>query len=109
VSCTRCSGIGWVCEEHPDKPIEHRIASDIFCSYAGAPCPDCNPAEPPRLPEGWQSIAKVAPFPLPANCPLCGARVAPAGITAGLTYKFTCSRHGLLILTPDGLIRRHPS
>jgi hypothetical protein len=39
----RCAGIGWVCENHPDrpwaKPGEYSQACD--CG-AGAPCPACN-------------------------------------------------------------------
>lgn len=37
MTCTRCAGTGWVCEDHPDKPMEHDS-----CGGAGAPCPMCN-------------------------------------------------------------------
>jgi hypothetical protein len=33
-ACTRCAGTGWVCEAHPDKPMEHD-----GCTGAGEPCP----------------------------------------------------------------------
>jgi hypothetical protein len=50
-TCTRCAGTGWVCEAHPDKPMEHD-----GCGAAGDPCPWCNRADaehPPRLPPGF--------------------------------------------------------
>jgi hypothetical protein len=37
MTCTRCQGSRWVCEEHPDQPMEHD-----GCKRAGMPCPDCN-------------------------------------------------------------------
>jgi hypothetical protein len=107
-------GIGWVCEEHTDQPVEHRIASDIFCSYAGLPCPDCNcnVGELPRRPDGWKSIARVGnveAFPVPLNCPLCGERTTFVDVLDGPTYIFTCMIHGRLILPPDGRVRQQPS
>ncbi len=47
--------IGWVCENHPDRPWQGPRACP--CGAAGAPCPDCNTTddtsegiEEPRLP-----------------------------------------------------------
>ena len=36
MKCERCQDTGWVCEEHPDKPLNHD-----GCQGAGEPC-DCN-------------------------------------------------------------------
>lgn len=51
--CKRCDDLGWVCENHTERPwrdggSDREDASD--CG-AGAPCPECN-SEPgvfPRL------------------------------------------------------------
>lgn len=53
--CQICFGSGWVCEEHPDKPMEHikdrspfykLFLGDARCDGAGMPC-KCNKANPP--------------------------------------------------------------
>jgi Ni,Fe-hydrogenase I small subunit len=36
--CSKCGGSQWLCERHPDKPMDH----DEFCEGAGIPCTDCN-------------------------------------------------------------------
>jgi hypothetical protein len=36
--CPICSGMGFVCEDHRDKPFEHD-----GCNGAGSPCKGCNP------------------------------------------------------------------
>lgn len=38
--CTRCHGVAWVCEEHPDKPMFHD-----GCGGAGMPCPQSDHPE----------------------------------------------------------------
>jgi hypothetical protein len=51
MSCPRCGGIGWVCEQHPDRPMFHDN-----CPGPGEPC-SCNPPigdEPPKLPPGFK-------------------------------------------------------
>jgi hypothetical protein len=54
VRCRRCFGEGWICEEHEDQPGNHG-----GCKAAGEPCPLCNAGNPPRLPDGWVSFARV--------------------------------------------------
>jgi len=34
--CPCCDRTGWVCEEHPEKPMFHD-----GCKGAGKPCADC--------------------------------------------------------------------
>ena len=51
--CTRCDDIGWVCENHTDKP--RRDGPGGCTCGAGAPCPARNVANadnPPRDPAG---------------------------------------------------------
>jgi len=55
--CTRCDDIGWVCENHTDKPW-HMGAGGCMCG-AGAPCPACNVANadnPPRDPSDFVRV-----------------------------------------------------
>jgi hypothetical protein len=41
-NCAICRGIGWVCENHPDKPYD-----ELGCACGeGIPC-DCNDSTPP--------------------------------------------------------------
>jgi hypothetical protein len=53
MSCPRCAGIGWVCEEHPDQPMRHE-----GCRGAGDPCPVCNALasrdQPPNVPRDFK-------------------------------------------------------
>jgi hypothetical protein len=51
-ACRRCDDSRWVCENHPDRPWQWERACS--CGGAGAPCPDCNAADPPRLPAGFK-------------------------------------------------------
>ncbi|MGK7059224.1 hypothetical protein AB4853_22425 [Bradyrhizobium sp. 1050_B9_N1_2] len=54
-TCTKCDDLGWVGENHPDRPWDGRRA--CTCGGAGAPCPACNAAgegEVPRMPEGFR-------------------------------------------------------
>jgi hypothetical protein len=43
--CPCCRDTRWVCEEHPDKPMDHD-----GCEGAGKPCPDCNPSSRGKVP-----------------------------------------------------------
>jgi hypothetical protein len=52
--CPRCAGERWICEQHPDRPWPHDD-----CAGPGEPCPVCNTSEPPEMPEGFISLAKV--------------------------------------------------
>ena len=45
MTCARCQDIRWICEEHPDKPMEHD-----GCKGSGMPCPDCNPSSRGKVP-----------------------------------------------------------
>ena len=57
MTCTRCNDTGWVCEEHPDKPMDHD-----GCLGAGEPCPDYNPssrAKVPKLPPDFEIDRKA--------------------------------------------------
>jgi len=52
MACNRCKDVGWVCENHLDKPWDRDLPEGCECG-AGAPCPDCNPlskAECQQLP-----------------------------------------------------------
>jgi hypothetical protein len=42
--CPRCSGLGWVCENHLDRPWAEpgKYSNSCDCG-AGASCPRCNP------------------------------------------------------------------
>jgi hypothetical protein len=44
---------GWICEQQPEQgwPCDD-------CGGRGAPCPRCNTDDPPRMPQGWQSLVK---------------------------------------------------
>jgi hypothetical protein len=55
--CTRCEDLGWVCENHLDKPW--REGEGGCTCGAGAPCPACNVANadnPPRDPSGFERV-----------------------------------------------------
>lgn len=60
--CKRCSGQGWVCEDHDDRvwygvmPDGHERCCPVS---AGKPCPDCNPCDrdnPPRMQPGFKTV-----------------------------------------------------
>ncbi len=44
-SCPICSGIGWVCENHPDRAWDQELG--CICG-AGMPC-KCNEVEQPDI------------------------------------------------------------
>lgn len=102
--CPTCHGLRWTCEDHPELPQNHD-----GCGGAGVPCPRCNVEEPPRLPGGWTSVARVAEAPgFAINCPECGAATDYMRTDTGPTYIYRCLRHGLLVLPPDGIVRPMP-
>jgi hypothetical protein len=44
IRCPRCAGSGWVCEAHPELPMDHLLEeSTEKCGGAGMPCeePGC--------------------------------------------------------------------
>jgi hypothetical protein len=58
--CSVCTGHGWVCENHPDKPWYGLMPDDFVkcCCGAGQPCAACNPCDydnPPKK-TGMQSV-----------------------------------------------------
>lgn len=52
-TCQRCQGEMWVCENHMDRPWNDKPGG-CMCG-AGAPCPDCNRDDPPKLPPGTKT------------------------------------------------------
>lgn len=52
MQCKICKDVGWVCEEHQNNPMEHRLlyvkgkGFNKECSGAGMPC-KCNKENPP--------------------------------------------------------------
>jgi hypothetical protein len=55
--CARCEDIGWVCENHNDKPW--RDGPGGCTCGAGAPCPSCNVSNadnPPRDPSDFERV-----------------------------------------------------
>ena len=63
------------------------------------------------MPDGWVSVVKVdegEPFPVPTNCPYCGAPLVWVRTDDGPVYVFSCSRHGRLILGTDGRMKQQP-
>lgn len=47
--CPKCNDSGWVCENHPSEPMEHKVWKFVFqkeCTGAGMPC-TCNTYNPP--------------------------------------------------------------
>ncbi|WP_342733743.1 hypothetical protein [Bradyrhizobium sp. B117] len=56
MTCARCDGTHWVCENHPERPWEGPKACG--CGGAGKLCPVCNrvgPDELPLLPNGFET------------------------------------------------------
>lgn len=58
--CTNCNDMGWVCENHTDKPWSGCTPPDmVSCGCgAGQPCHVCNPSDydnPPKDPPGWRT------------------------------------------------------
>jgi len=45
--CMNCDSLGWVCENHTDRPWGDggSTRSDACACGAGAPCPVCNPCD----------------------------------------------------------------
>src|SRR5262245_48749271 len=54
MTCERCRGERWICEQHPWKPFPHDA-----CSGPGEPCPECQGEGRPELPDDWVSIAST--------------------------------------------------
>jgi hypothetical protein len=59
-NCPVCLGIGWVCENHPDKPWDDEIG--CTCG-AGTPC-SCNSAEGHEEPDITQVIIDESEKPI---------------------------------------------
>jgi hypothetical protein len=41
-NCPLCTGVGWVCEDHPDQHMDHLLPDGTECGGAGDKC-FCNP------------------------------------------------------------------
>src|SRR5262245_9650551 len=53
-SCERCDRTGLVCEVHDDRPWDSGASErPCKCRAPGMPCPDCNAADPPKMPPGF--------------------------------------------------------
>jgi hypothetical protein len=55
IICIHCQDVGWVCEEHPGRPLAGARACG--CGAAGMPCSACNVpenGEAPRMPGGFE-------------------------------------------------------
>jgi hypothetical protein len=49
-ACKLCRDRRWICEAHPDQPMDHD-----GCGGAGMPCPMCNAGDGlPELPPGFK-------------------------------------------------------
>lgn len=59
-NCPICRGIGWVCENHPEKPWDLELG--CVCG-AGAPC-KCNETDGVHEPDVSQVIGEEAEAPL---------------------------------------------
>jgi hypothetical protein len=56
--CRRCRGVGWVCEEHPNKAWTG--PKSCQCGAAGMPCPSCcMDADWNADPERAQDVSRV--------------------------------------------------
>ncbi len=55
--CRICDGVGWVCENHPDKPFKGLSGRLDACSCgAGMPCTCNESAERPETPPGFTVV-----------------------------------------------------
>jgi hypothetical protein len=66
------------------------------------------------MPDGWVTVVPVVPmaagepFPVPANCPFCGAPLTWIRTDDGPVYMFRCDRHGLIVLGTHGRFEQVP-
>lgn len=49
MKCARCADLGWVCENHLDRPWDDSKPGGCTCG-AGAPCPVRNPSSRGQVP-----------------------------------------------------------
>src|SRR4051812_8223099 len=62
MTCMRCQGARWVCENHPDRPFDKTLPNGCDCG-AGEPCADCNgstESDTPNLGSTFDTITAVA-------------------------------------------------
>jgi hypothetical protein len=52
LTCSRCLGAGWVCEDNMDRPSDVITEGGCDCGGAAAPC-RCNPS---AAFEGWVKL-----------------------------------------------------
>jgi hypothetical protein len=41
-ACPVCHNARWVCEDHPQEPMHHKLPDGSTCGGAGMPCTRCN-------------------------------------------------------------------
>lgn len=58
MTCPLCAGVGWVCENHPNKPWADDVPNGCTCG-AGAPCRLCNAPGQPDVSRVIQTIDRV--------------------------------------------------
>ncbi len=79
--CARCQDVGWVCEEHPDRPWSEKIEGGCQCGTR-MPCADCNPAadaaHPPQ--RVVEKIAALSQKTVARGCTPGEARAALAKV-----------------------------
>jgi hypothetical protein len=79
--CARCQDVGWVCEEHPERPWSNKTEGGCQCG-ARMPCPDCNPAadaaHPPQ--RVVEKIGALTQKTVARGCTAGEARVALAKV-----------------------------
>src|SRR5204862_5191865 len=80
---SRCDNTRWVCEHHLDRPFLGERACG--CGGAGAPCPNCNKADPtdpdhvPAMPPGCPILVSASTDGRAAACGLAQALLMPLG------------------------------
>ena len=97
MTCTRCQGTRWTCEEHPDKPMGHD-----GCKGAGDPCPDCNDAggDLPDIRGAFDTVDAVAPgVKLPRGTYLGTRDGPPPRAKPSISVSVRCAALGLTCAT----------
>jgi hypothetical protein len=98
-TCARCDRCRWVCEAHPERPWEGETACG--CGEAGAPCPICNDAAPPKMPPGFIEDDGKRPRPgrqltgpyFANTTRITKTTVSPAALITVMRNQRSCSMH----------------
>ena len=92
--CPRCADVGWVCDNHPDKPWDKTAPNGCECGV-GSPCPECNSfdhSNPPAPPRSYEIDSAVVPFGRPAFRIRVDRAAAPFCLARTLTTVFVLGR-----------------